>query len=170
MRTRVGYTGGTTLDPTYTDLGDHSESIELEYDPEVVDYDTLLDLYWGWVGGAIPSCTQYAPIIFWHDEAQRQGALASVQEHGSDTVSVRAAEHFYPAEDYHQKYNLKRYDVVYRDFERMYEDHADIVRSTAAARCNGILTGNGSWEKLGDELDDYGLSEAAREELEKHLR
>ncbi len=136
----------------------------------MVDYDTLLDLYWSWVGAAIPSCTQYAPIIFWHDEEQREAALASAEERGNTDVTVRAAEHFYPAEDYHQKYDLKRYEVVYRDFERMYEDHADIVRSTAAARCNGILSGAGSREKLGDELDSYGLSAAARQELEKHLR
>jgi len=169
VRTRVGYTGGTTLDPTYTELGDHTESIELEYDPQVVDYGTLLELYWEGASGASASCDQYAPIIFWHNDEQRDLAQASWDEHDEPEVAVREAEHFYPAEDYHQKYRLRNVEVVFRDFERMYDDHDDIVRSTAAARCNGILAGYGSWDELGAELDSYGLTEAARQELEGRL-
>lgn len=169
MRTRVGYAGGTTLDPTYTDLGDHTESIELEYDPEVLDYTALLDLYWEGVSAASPSCTQYAPIVFWHDDEQRDQAQASWDERGQPDVDIREAGPFYQAEDYHQKYRLKLVGLVYGDFERMYEDHDDIVRSTAAARCNGILAGYGTWESLGDELGSYGLSDEATQLLEELL-
>jgi len=170
VSTRVGYAGGTTDDPSYTDLGDHTESIEISFDPERVDYAALLELYWEGADAASTSCTQYAPIIFWHDEQQRELATASRDAQGQPEVDIREVPTFYDAEDYHQKYRLKRTDVVYRDFERMYDDHADIVRSTAAARCNGILGGYGSWEIHGDELDSYGLSDSARMVLESYLQ
>ncbi len=170
MRTRVGYAGGTTADPTYTDLGDHAESIELEYDPELLDFDDLLALYWEGVSAASTSCTQYAPIIFWHDEEQRAQAQASWEAQGEPELSFMEAGTFHPAEDYHQKYILKRFEPVYQDFQRMYPEHEDIVRSTAAARCNGILAGKGTWEELGDELDSYGLGDEARALIESYLR
>lgn len=46
MRTRVGYAGGTRARPTYHDLGDHSEAIEVVYDPAVISYEKLLVLFW----------------------------------------------------------------------------------------------------------------------------
>ena len=43
MRTRVGYAGGTTQDPTYHNLGDHSETVQIDYDPAQVSDQELLD-------------------------------------------------------------------------------------------------------------------------------
>jgi peptide methionine sulfoxide reductase MsrA len=45
VSTRVGYAGGTSLDPTYHDLENHSESIEITYDPAVISYEELLDVF-----------------------------------------------------------------------------------------------------------------------------
>ena len=122
------------------------------------------------VAGAARRLHAHDPFIFWHGDEQRELTQASWEERDQPEVTIREAGHFFPAEDYHQKYRLKLAEVVYRDFERMYDDHADIVRSTAAARCNGILAGYGTWEVLGAELDSYGLSEAATQELEYQLR
>ncbi len=85
-------------------------------------------------------------------------------------MDIREAQPFYQAEDYHQKYRLKYVGVVYEDFQRMYPDHDDIVRSTAAARCNGIISGYGTRDELGDEIDSYGLTESALKVLESYLR
>jgi len=44
VRTRVGYAGGTTADPTYRDIGDHSEALQVDYDPDAVSFDELVDV------------------------------------------------------------------------------------------------------------------------------
>lgn len=46
IRTRVGFTGGEKKAPVYKNLGDHTEAVELEFDPKVVTYETLLDIFW----------------------------------------------------------------------------------------------------------------------------
>lgn len=46
IRTRVGFTGGTKDLPQYRNLGDHTEAIELDYDPNEITYDKLLDIFW----------------------------------------------------------------------------------------------------------------------------
>ena len=46
LRTRVGYTGGATEDPIYHRLGDHSETVEMEFDPVIISYEELLNVFW----------------------------------------------------------------------------------------------------------------------------
>ncbi|MFB6190699.1 MAG: peptide-methionine (S)-S-oxide reductase, partial [Candidatus Nanohaloarchaea archaeon] len=46
VRTRVGYAGGEKKDPTYKDLGNHTETVLVEYDPERIGYEDLLDVFW----------------------------------------------------------------------------------------------------------------------------
>lgn len=46
IRTRVGFTGGSKGAPTYRNLGDHTEAIELDYDPNEISYKQLLDIFW----------------------------------------------------------------------------------------------------------------------------
>ena len=46
VRTRVGYAGGTTENPTYRNIGDQNETIQIEYDPTQISYEELLDMFW----------------------------------------------------------------------------------------------------------------------------
>ena len=46
VRTRVGYAGGRKARPTYRDLGDHTETIEIDYDPEEISFEDLLTVFW----------------------------------------------------------------------------------------------------------------------------
>jgi methionine-S-sulfoxide reductase len=46
VHTRVGYAGGTTPHPRYRDLGDHSETVQVDFDPAVITYAELLDVFW----------------------------------------------------------------------------------------------------------------------------
>lgn len=46
IRTRVGYAGGTTVDPTYRDLGDHTEMVEMDYNPQILSLEDILDMFW----------------------------------------------------------------------------------------------------------------------------
>jgi methionine-S-sulfoxide reductase len=163
IQTRVGYTGGSYPNPTYMNVQDHSESVEIVYDPTRTSYEDLLAVFWSGHNPAWDYPTQYASNIFYHDEAQRLAAERSrteVQEAlgGPVFTSIRPASFFTRAEDYHQKYNLRRRPLITAEFERMYPDvQAGFDLSTAAARINGFLGGFGSKDRLQEELGLYGL-------------
>jgi len=126
VSTRVGYTGGGTVNPSYedvcTDRTGHAEAVEVVYDPAVVSYGQLLDVFWAShdpttlnrQGPDIGS--QYRSAIFYTTDAQAAEASASRDKlqasgrHGKThivTEIVRAGE-FYPAEEHHQRYLEKR--------------------------------------------------------------
>lgn len=72
---------------------------------------------------------------------------------------------FYLAEDYHQKFHLRReYDML-EEFHLMYPKERDFINSTSAARVNGYLAGYGTYAALTRELGSLGLSERAEKKL-----
>ena len=171
MRTRVGYTGGATPNPTYYNLGDHTESFQIDYDPRQITYEQLLDLFWASTnhcgnGGS----RQYMSAIFYHNDEQKRLAVqtkeaAAAMKRLPVTTQILPLGTFYLAEGYHQKYRLRGQRELMREFRAMYPDDADFVNSTAAARVNGFLDGNGSPELLEKEIDSYGLSAQAAARL-----
>ena len=73
VRTRVGYAGGQKKDPTYRAIGDHTEAIEIEYDPTKITYGQLLHVFWNNHNACRqPWSTQYKSAIFYHDAAQKK--------------------------------------------------------------------------------------------------
>lgn len=114
-----GYTGGQTINPTYKQIcaGDtgHAEAIRVTFDPDVVSYGDLLDIFFAThdptqlnrQGGDIG--TQYRSAIFPQSPEQEEQARAGIAranvEHGGRVVTtVEPAAHWYPAEGYHQDY------------------------------------------------------------------
>lgn len=175
MRTRVGYAGGRTPQPTYHNIGDHTEAVQVEYDPRRIRYADLLAFFWE---SHRPTSRfwrrQYMHAIFYHDARQEQAARASkaaVEERLGDTVrtEVLPLRSFTRAEDYHQKYLLKRETDLMRTLTGIYPRHADLVDSTAAARLNGYAGGYGSPEQLAGEIERLGLSAANRKKLEMRV-
>ena len=84
MRTRVGYTGGTKRNPTYRDLGDHAETIEIDFDPTKTSYAALLDVFWRShnpcsrpPGSQYSGSRQYMSAVFYHGAEQKRLAEAS---------------------------------------------------------------------------------------------
>jgi peptide-methionine (S)-S-oxide reductase len=173
VRTRVGYAGGTTSSPTYRNMGDHTETVQIDYDPSKTTYEKLLDTFWtghdpthrGWY-------RQYASIIFVHDEEQLRLAEASkirlAKERNSTihTDIVRFKE-FTLAENYHQKHSLQQFPQFQEELKQIYPVPSEYVASTAVARVNGYLGGEGSFEDLLKEIEGFGLSTARKEELQK---
>ncbi len=173
VKTRVGYAGGTKDSPTYRNMGDHSESIRIEFDPKKISYEQLLDTFWkNHSPGARALSSQYMSIIFYHDEEQKRMAEQSKRLHEArlgapvHTVIAPAAD-FAAAEDYHQKYYLRNNRILNEQFEAIYPDPGALVDSTAAARINGYLGGYGSLDSLREILPNLGLSEKAGQELLK---
>lgn len=124
LSTTVGYTGGTTKDPSYSEVSSgttgHAEAIEVRFDPAKVSYRELLAVFWKNVdptdasGQFCDRGNQYRSEIFVHDDEQRRAAEQSKKEieaaralPGPIVTQIVAAGKFYPAEPYHQKYYQK---------------------------------------------------------------
>jgi len=124
--TAVGYEGGSLDRPTYkdvcTDKTGHAEVVELDFDPQKVTYEKLLDAFfevhdpttlnrqgpdWG---------AQYRSAIFFHSPEQEAQARAKIEQLNADgrykprkiVTKVEPAQTFWRAEDYHQRYLEKR--------------------------------------------------------------
>lgn len=171
IRTRVGYAGGTRENPTYHSLGDHTETLQIEYDPERISYDNLLELFWSEHDPTSRAwSTQYKAAVFYHDEDQKR----QVEEARERLVAklnrrvyteVIPFNRFYEAEAYHQKYYLRQHRRLLKDLQRYYPQDAGLMNSTAAARVNGYLGRFGTAGALKAEIDRLGLSEEGRREL-----
>ncbi len=170
-RTRVGYAGGTTPDPTYRSIGDHTECLQVDFDPARITYDELLDEFWASHSPTSPAySTQYKAMALAADEAQLQAALVSRDSIATRLsrpilTEVRFLDRFYVAEEYHNKYALKRDRPLLREMEAYYPDPAALRESTAAARLNGYVYGIGSAIALESEIETYGLTPRGEERL-----
>lgn len=137
LKTEVGYTGGEVANPTYSivKLGktNHAESIQIEFDPTQISYESLLrDWFFRMHNPTQVNAqgndvgTQYRSVIFYHSDEQRRVAekvKVDIDTNGVKTKSgklekldkpvatqIVAATKFYPAEDYHQDYLQKNPD------------------------------------------------------------
>ncbi len=125
ISTQVGYSGGFTENPTYEevckDKTGHAESVLVEFNPDIVSYDTLLELFWKihdptTVNRQGPDIgSQYRSIIFYHNDKQKNKAIDSKEKlERSGKFSKKIATEiipeskFYRAEEYHQKYFQKQ--------------------------------------------------------------
>jgi len=140
LKTRVGYTGGHMKNPTYWDVAGqqtgHAEAVEITYDPKIVSYEQLLQLFWEnhdptTLNRDGPNIgPEYRSAIFYHSENQRKAAENSKktiqamldQQNKNANAVIKAfgggprtvvtqivpAQTFYPAEEHHQQYLAKR--------------------------------------------------------------
>jgi len=123
--TSVGYLGGSLKNPTYEDVCSgrtgHTEVVQVEYDPALVSYEDLLNVFWAshdptTLNRQGPDIgTQYRSAIFFHDAQQQVAAIASKEKLQSGgryknpiVTEITPATEFYAAEDYHQQYLEKR--------------------------------------------------------------
>lgn len=171
IRTRVGYAGGIKENPTYYNLGDHTETIQIDYDPAQVSYEELLAIFWDSHNATRPPFSpQYKSIIFYHSEEQKRLALESKASEEANSkakilTEIIPVSDFYLAEDYHQKYYLRTVPDIYKELSAIYPNIDDFINSTAVARVNGYVGGNGTLEVLKKEIDSLGLSPAGKEKL-----
>jgi peptide-methionine (S)-S-oxide reductase len=171
IRTRVGYAGGTTLNPTYYRLGDHSETVQVDFDPGKVSYTQLLAAFWnGHDASADPYSRQYRSAIFYSSAKQKVQAEESLAQHQSLSLSklftsIEPLSKFYLAENYHQKYYLQQTPSLFVEMSEIYPNINSLTNSTAAARINGYIGGFGDPQVLQKEIGSLGLSEAGQQEL-----
>ena len=173
VRTSSGYTGGTTAAPTYRDLGDHTEAVEVVFDPEVLSYEELLEVFWeSHDPTRKPWKRQYRSALFVLDDAQeaaahRSRARAAEKLDARIRTAIEPAGRFHLAEPYHQNHRLRQHDA----FERVYEMRCPApdasAHSAAASRVNGYLGGCGSAQQLEREIGWLKLPKDLQAELRR---
>jgi peptide-methionine (S)-S-oxide reductase len=121
IKVSSGYSGGSVPNPTYEEVSTgttgHAECCQIIYDPSVISYDELLEVFWkthdptslNRQGNDVG--TQYRSVIFYHSEEQKEKAehyKAALNDTGAFNkpivTSIEPFKNFYSAEDYHQKY------------------------------------------------------------------
>jgi peptide-methionine (S)-S-oxide reductase len=125
LETSVGYSGGWFENPSYhevcSDMTGHAEVVQVEYDPQVISYEELLEVFWKvhdptQLNRQGPDFgTQYRSAIFYHTPEQEEAALQSkekLEESGIHrrpiVTEIKPAATYYRAEEYHQQYFAKR--------------------------------------------------------------
>jgi peptide-methionine (S)-S-oxide reductase len=128
-----GYAGGTIKNPSYDQVCNgktgHAESIQIVFDPSVIDFDKILNIFWhthnpttlNRQGNDVG--TQYRSAIFYHNEKQREIAEKSKEDLEKDRIykdsivtEITPFKNFYTAENYHQDYYEKHKDDPYCNF------------------------------------------------------
>lgn len=173
IATVAGYAGGTKGKPTYNLIGDHTETLLVVYDPAKISYEELLAVF---ARSHDPfeesGPKQYRSAVFSADEAQLGRAKAFLKTLGEKAgrevkTPAELVSAFTPAEDYHQKYYLRQNPDFYRALRERYRSEADFLSSTAAARLNGYLGGNGKLEEFTATVEKLGLPPRLTEELKR---
>ena len=132
-KVQSGYTGGRNKNPTYKEVctgnTGHAEVIQITFDPKTLAFDELLELFWqahdpttlNRQGG--DEGTQYRSAIFYHSDAQKTQAEASLKKWNASgtfkspiVTEITAAPEFYPAEDYHDDYFNRNKNAPYCRF------------------------------------------------------
>jgi peptide methionine sulfoxide reductase msrA/msrB len=129
-----GYTGGYMKNPAYEQVcrGEtgHVEAVQITYDPEILSYETLLEMYWRQIDPTDPGgqfCDQgesYKTAIFYHTPEQKEAAEASKQALAESgrfdapiVTKILPGTEFWPAEDYHQGF-YKKNPAHYKNYRK----------------------------------------------------
>jgi len=126
--------------------------VELEFDPSVTDFKSLLDIFWAGHDPTVPAYSrQYMSAIFCHGDEQMRLAKESMKAAQIDLKKeiqtvIQPAGPFYQAEDYHQKYILQKHGSLLTSIGL--SRGPKLVASSLAARLNGYLGGYGTKENF----------------------
>jgi len=147
VRTRVGYAGGGTPDPTYREIGDHTEVVQVDYLPEKRSFADLLKLaFRAHDPHSRVGKRQYQSIVFTETPAQEASleAYLAANDLDPDGIETRLEplDSFTLAEPYHQKYNTHSKRWITGAFEEAGYSTAEIRESPAAAKLNAYAAGH----------------------------
>lgn len=161
VRTRVGYAGGTEPEPSYELIGDHTEVVQVEYDPARLSFAELLDYaFEAHDPYSQPAKRQYQHVVFTSTEEQHDRLRSYIADGDLDgdrlVTRLERLSTFYVAEPYHQKFNLRGKRWITETFaEAGYDDDA-IRESPAAAKLNARVAGHDVDAPFGDRPSGRG--------------
>jgi peptide-methionine (S)-S-oxide reductase len=147
--------------------------LEIEFDPNVISYSDILQEFWKNHDAGKDRYykgRQYISILLIHDETQLEVAhkMKKIWEEKLNTpiqTEFQTYNRFYVAEDYHQKYYLKRFKNAAEFLLNQFSNHKEFNDSTIAARLNGIAKGNGTIAALREEIENWELDNNAKVDI-----
>jgi len=145
--------------------------VRIDFDPQVTSYRQLLEIFWASHEPGLDAWNrQYRNAVFTLTPEQQALAEQSRDDlrkrlNRRVLTAIEPAPTFFLAEDYHQKYLLRRAEALFADLRSRYVSEADLLFSTPATRINGYLGCNGDLSNLESEVDSFGLSEGGRRKL-----
>ena len=147
----------------------------MEFDPEVVSLRELLDIFWSHHDPFhVSGRGQYRALLLGETAAaaeQLRLAVGSLEEKVSRKVVTEIFEGpFHRAEDYHQKWRLRRRGSLFDDLSRSFADERSLLDSVAATKLNGYVGGHGTRARLERDVGRLGLSIAGQTELLRTAR
>ncbi|CAB4060432.1 msrA [Lepeophtheirus salmonis] len=167
--TRVGYTGGSSSNPTYHRLSDHTESVEVQFDSEVLPYEEVLNFFWRKHDPFGKKSNQYMSAIFYHNEEQQKIATQSIEKiekskNRKVVTKLLPAKEFYLAEDYHQKFYLSQLPDLMKYFKFT---PSKLATSPLATKLNGHVSGAGTGLQFKEDMKLLNLSKEDILEINK---
>ncbi|SER96125.1 peptide-methionine (S)-S-oxide reductase [Salipaludibacillus aurantiacus] len=155
-------------------MGDHTEAVQVVYDPAEITYEELLNEFWKSHSGKKHGYggRQYMSLLVCFDNSQKKTAFSVKQKweeikgHKIETEII-SQKPFYPAEDFHQKYYLKQYKSALEKLSELYPSHKGLVHSTLAARLNGFVKGFGTMEGIKIEISQSDGADVEKERLQE---
>nr|CAD2139322.1 unnamed protein product [Meloidogyne enterolobii] len=95
LKTRVGYSGGTSPSPTYQNIGDHTEIVEIQFNPELTKFKEIINLFYSKHNFTLPQKTQYKSVILYVDEEQKKIALEELEKAKENITKIQFFILFY---------------------------------------------------------------------------
>ncbi len=168
LRTRTGYAGGRSTDPSYKNLEWHTEVVEIDYDPAVISYEDLVALFFAFHDENLrPYDQRVKSLIFFRSEAEETHARQAISRQREVTgkpvfTEAKEMDVFYLAEPEHQNRTVKREVSLYGELTEIFETDDRLQQSILVSKLNGFVYGYGSPEDLEDLLNQLGLSDMSK--------
>jgi peptide methionine sulfoxide reductase MsrA len=165
--------------PSYHDLKDHCETTQVQFNPNIITYEQLLEIFWERHDYASPIENQYKSAIFYNNEQQKHdaekslmrvkaGELGQAQFKGMEVRTlITSATEFYVAELFHQKYYLQCNREIMKLLR--YKQRHEFIDDPVATSLNGYLHGSGTVGALMAEVDTWPLPFAAKYAILHHV-
>ena len=169
----MGYAAGTTPSPTYRAIGDHAECLEVDFDPTVISFEGLLARFWEWHNPFRRAYgRQYMSAVLYHSQAQLEAAQTDLRrfaDQGRQALTeIIEYQGFTLAEDYHQKYYVRRHREVAQALKAQYPNLEQFIDSYQVMKVNAML--GGAWTPDPVELAALDLAPEVRAMLAKTTR
>lgn len=172
LRTRVGFAGGTSPKPTYRHMGDHTETVEIDFDPAIISYEEILRIFWQnhYPNRGNYKGRQYLSMLRYHGNQQKE-SIKKVRKEMEKSLGemieteIASFDNFTLADERHQKYYLKRYPNTLEQLQDLFPQSEHLIDSTFAARLNGFVKGYGKLTLLKSEIASWNIEDENRDTL-----
>ncbi len=178
IRTRVGFAGGTTESPEYRKMGDHTETLQVIFDPKKVSFEEIIRIFWGnhtSTNRVSYKERQYMSLLFYHSEKQKsiiEKVKKELENKRNEQIEteIEPFQGFTRAENRHQKHYLKRFVKASSLLRKQFSSEKEFTDSTLIARLNGFVKEYCTLNDIKEELEKWDIREESRDELHQILK